>query len=554
MDNQRIFLYGALFFVLFLIWDAWQKDHAPAPQEVATETRAPSFDAGLPELQEGPAASGDAPAREAAPPAAQATPPAAEAQKVRIVTDVLDLLVDTRGANIVSARLLEYPVDKGNPDLPVQLMNVANGEFFVTQSGLRSAGDLPAPDYTAVFRSSAESHELAAGEDELVVGFTWQADNGVEIEKRYTFHRGRYEIGLDFIVRNGSEAPWRGDAYLQLTKRLQGVERSFFKPSSYSYTGPAFFNGEKYRKLDTEDLREASLWETARGGWGAMLQHYFLGAVIAPQDQDNRFYAASVGRDTYRVGFVQPAITVAPGAEGVFENRLFIGPKLQDQLAEAAPKLELAVDYGMLTIIAEPLFWLLDKIHTLVGNWGWAIILLTVLIKLVFYKLSETSGKSMAKMRRMQPKMQALKERYGDDREKLNRAMMELYQKEKINPFAGCLPILIQMPVFIALYWVLLESVELRQAEWILWVNDLSSPDRFYILPVLMGLAMWAQQKLNPQPTDPIQARMLMIMPLLMVAFATIMPAGLVLYWVVNTVLSVAQQWQINRVIEKANR
>src|SRR5690606_25499136 len=221
---------------------------------------------------------------------------------------------------------------------------------------------------------------------------------------------------------------------------------------------------------------------------------------------------------------------------------------------EAAPKLELAVDYGMLTIIAEPLFWLLDKIHTLVGNWGWAIILLTVLIKLVFYKLSETSGKSMAKMRRMQPKMQALKERYGDDREKLNRAMMELYQKEKINPFAGCLPILIQMPVFIALYWVLLESVELRQAEWILWVNDLSSPDRFYILPVLMGLAMWAQQKLNPQPTDPIQARMLMIMPLLMVAFATIMPAGLVLYWVVNTVLSVAQQWQINRVIEKANR
>src|SRR5690606_16972916 len=277
----------------------------------------------------------------------------------------------------------------------------------------------------------------------------------------------------------------------------------FFKPSSYSYGGPAFFNGEKYRKLDTEDLREASLSETARGGWGAMLQHYFLSAVIAPQDQDNRFYAASVGRDTYRVGFVQPAITVAPGAEGVFENRLFIGPKLQDQLAEAAPKLELAVDYGMLTIIAEPLFWLLDKIHTLVGNWGWAIILLTVLIKLVFYKLSETSGKSMAKMRRMQPKMQALKERYGDDREKLNRAMMELYQKEKINPFAGCLPILIQMPVFIALYWVLLESVELRQAEWILWVNDLSSPDRFYILPVLMGLAMWAQQKLNPQPTDP---------------------------------------------------
>lgn len=557
MDNQRIFLYGALFFVLFLIWDTWQKEHAPQRSPITAEQRqlapADDLDRDLPQLESVGADAEDTnrPAERAEASAAEPDPERQQGDLVRVQTDVFDLTLNTRGGDIVRALLLEYPVDKNRPEEPVELLKRGNGELFVTQSGLRGANGSPSPDHNAIYETAASSYAMEAGDNALQISFTWRSENGVEIEKRYHFTRGRYEIELDYIVRNNTDSEWRGDAYVQLKKRQGDVERSFFDPSSYSYTGPAFYNGDKYRKLDLEDIAEASLAETAQGGWAAMLQHYFLAAVIPPQDATNRYYAAAVANRTYRVGYVQPAISVAPEQEGEFENRLFIGPKLQDQLSEAAPRLELAVDYGILSIIGEPLFWLLDKIHYVVGNWGWAIIVLTLLIKVAFYKLQETSGKSMAKMRRMQPRLQALKERYGDDREKLNKAMMELYQKEKINPFAGCLPILIQMPVFIALYWVLLESVELRQADWMLWINDLSSPDPYYVLPVLMGVAMWGQQKLNPQPTDPIQARMLMIMPLMMVAFAVIMPAGLVLYWVVNTLLSAAQQWQINRVIEK---
>ncbi len=546
MDNQRVFLYGALLLVLFLIWEAWQKDHAPPPVPVESQqvVETATVDRDLPQL-EAPAGERAARVEPAAEPAVAAGSP------VRIVTDVYDLTLDTRGGDITSVLLLDYPVSKKEPDQPVRLLTTAGDELYVTQSGLRATGDRKAPDHNAVYRTESDEYRLADGEDLLAVSFFWTGDDGVTVEKRYTFQRGAYEIGLDYRVHNGSATEWRGDVYLQLKKRQVEQERSFFQPSSYSYNGPAFYNGEKYRKLDLDDITETALAESAQGGWAAMLQHYFLAAVIPPQDVQNRFYAAAVGSNTYRVGYVQPSQVVRAGEEGVFSNRLFIGPKLQDHLAEVAPKLELAVDYGMLTIIAEPLFWVLEKIHSLIGNWGWSIILLTLLIKVAFYKLQETSGKSMARMRRMQPRLAALKERYGEDREKLNKAMMELYQKEKINPFAGCLPILIQMPVFIALYWVLLESVELRQADWMLWINDLSSPDRFYVLPVLMGIAMWGQQRLNPQPADPMQARMMMIMPLLMVAFAVIMPAGLVLYWVVNTLLSAAQQWQINRVIEK---
>ncbi|MBW3568125.1 MAG: membrane protein insertase YidC, partial [Proteobacteria bacterium] len=498
MDNQRIFLYGALFFVLFLIWDAWQKDHAPEqPAPSAVQRTTETTDRDLPEIE---APTGERTTEATESPERDETP--AGGEPVRVVTDVLDLTLNTRGGDITHALLLEYPQSKETPDQPVELLTTEGQQLYVSQSGLRASGSTPAPNHNAIYQTAAREYRLQEGDDALTVSFTWGDTSGVEVEKRYTFRRGRYEMQMDFIVRNASGAEWRGDSYVQLKKRQGEQEYSFFNPSSYSYTGPAFYNGETYEKLDLSDITETALAETAPGGWAAMLQHYFLAAVIPPQDLQNRFYAAAVGPETYRVGYVQPAQLVPDGGETVFSNRLFIGPKLQERLVDVAPKLELAVDYGMLTIIAEPLFWVLDKIHTVVGNWGWAIILLTLLIKVVFYKLQETSGKSMARMRKMQPKLAALKERYADDREKLNKAMMELYQKEKINPFAGCLPILIQMPVFIALYWVLLESVELRQADWILWINDLSSPDPFYVLPVMMGLAMWGQQKLNPQPAD----------------------------------------------------
>ncbi|MDX1455333.1 MAG: membrane protein insertase YidC [Gammaproteobacteria bacterium] len=559
MDNQRLFLYGAFFFVVFLLWQAWQKEQAPtasvvaeSPAGEAVDASAPQASADIPVVEGLP--SSDAPTADQAPaasalPEQREEPAVAAGEPVRVQTDVYDIVINTRGADINVARLTNYPRESRDDKEVVELLSDEGQRLFIMQSGLRAKNDAPAPDHRSVYQTAANSYELQAGEDHLEVSFFWQGD-GVEIEKRYRFERGSYRVGLEYIVTNTTDSAWRGDQYLQLKKYHVPPERSLFDPSSFAYNGPVIYD-EEYEKLDLEDISEQRVSRDAEGGWVAMLQHYFAAAVIPPQGTVNRLYAAEVGRSTYRIGFVQPEQGIPSGSSRTFGSELFLGPKLQDQLATAAPKLELAVDYGMLTIIAEPLFWLLDNIHGLIGNWGWAIILLVLLIKAVFYKLSEASGKSMAKMRQVQPRIQALKERYGDDREKMNRAMMELYQKEKINPAAGCLPMLIQFPVFIALYWVLLESVELRQADFMLWLNDLSTPDPFYVLPVLMGLAVWGQQKMNPTPPDPIQQKLLMIMPVMMAFFATVMPSGLVLYWVVNSVLTAAQQWQINRVIDR---
>jgi YidC/Oxa1 family membrane protein insertase len=310
------------------------------------------------------------------------------------------------------------------------------------------------------------------------------------------------------------------------------------------------FNGESYEKLDVDDLVEEPVSFTAGGGWVASIQHHFLAAAV-PGSERAAFSATARPDGVYTLSAVNSPAEVAPGASADFADTMFDGPKLQRQLEETAPKLRLTVDYGLLTIIAQPLFWLLSKIHGLVGNWGWAIVIMTMLIKLVFYKLSETSGKSMAKMRKLQPRMKSLQERYSEDRQKLSQAMMELYKKEKVNPAAGCVPILVQMPVFLALYWVLLESVEMRQAPFMLWINDLSARDPYFILPILMGVTMWFQQKLNPAPPDPIQARIMQLLPVIFTVFFAFFPAGLVLYWFVNNLLSILQQWHINRVVER---
>ena len=302
-------------------------------------------------------------------------------------------------------------------------------------------------------------------------------------------------------------------------------------------------------------MLEADLDRTITDGWAAMLQHYFLGALIPPAGVAEHFYTKTLSNARYVIGMIAPSWrTVADGESGTFSTRLFIGPKLQDQMREVATGLELTVDYGLLTVLAQPLFWLLKTINNLVGNWGWAIVIVTLIIKLVFYKLSETSYRSMANMRKLTPRLQSLKERYGDDRQKLNQAMMELYKKEKINPLGGCLPILVQIPVFIALYWVLLESVELRQAPFMLWIQDMSSPDPYFILPLLMGASMLIQQKLNPAPLDPIQAKVMMVLPIVFTVFFAFFPSGLVLYWVVNNILSIAQQWVITRRIEAGGK
>jgi YidC/Oxa1 family membrane protein insertase len=390
---------------------------------------------------------------------------------------------------------------------------------------------------------------LADDRDELVVTLEWNGADGISARKIYTFKRGGFAIGLAIEVRNDSGAPWNAVPYAQMVRYHVPSERSFMSVDSYSFTGPVIYNGDSYEKLDFEDLATEPLNEQYTNGWYASIQHHFLAAAAPPPNTLYSFQATTRANEYMLTAISATAAAIAPQSTQAFTFDLFVGPKLQDQLSATREDLELTVDYGLLTPLASPLFWLLDKVHGFVGNWGWAIILVTFLIKLAFYKLTATSGRSLAKMRKVAPRLKALQERHKDDRQALSQAMMELYKKEKINPAAGCLPILIQMPFFFAFYWVLIESVEMRQAPFMLWIDDLSRRDPFFVLPVLMGVAMLLQTRLSPAPPDPVQARIMQIMPLVFCAMFAFFPAGLVLYWLTNTVLSIAQQWRINKLV-----
>jgi YidC/Oxa1 family membrane protein insertase len=543
MENQRLLLWLAFVFVLYLLYEAWVSDHRlPAvPQEPAPAAPAPSPPSELPALPATPGA--------AAPSASAAPTPAARSERVHVRTDVLDVEIDTAGATLVRADLLRYPVHKGEEEL-VRLLDDAPGTMFLIRSGVRAVGGGPEPTHQVVYQAEATEYVLAPEQDTLAVSLTWR-DAGLVAQTTYRFARGSYAIRLEHDVRNETGAPWAGAGYTQLERRHVPAKRSYTSVDAYSFIGPVFYNGRKYHKIEFDDLEEKPLQETLAGGWLASIQHHFLGAVI-PDPARQRSYTSSVHGDVYTLNSIDAEpVGIEPGQNATFSETLFVGPKLQKQLKETARGLELTVDYGMLTLIAQPLFWVLQKLHGLAGNWGWAIVLVTVLIKVVFYKLSETSGRSMAKMRKLQPRMKALQERYRDDRQELSRKMMELYKTEGANPMAGCLPILVQMPVFFALYWVLIESVEMRQAPFVLWINDLSSRDPYFILPLLMGVTMFAQQKLNPAPPDPVQAKVMMIMPVVFTGLFAFFPSGLVLYWFVNNLLSILQQWRINTVVER---
>ena len=392
---------------------------------------------------------------------------------------------------------------------------------------------------------------MAAEQKELVVRLHWQGGAGIAVDKVFTFHRGSYVVDVTYEVHNAGSQPWSGQAYYQLQREKPASSSGAF--GVHTYTGGVIHGKEvKYEKISFDDMDKKPLAQTLAGGWAAMIQHYFLAAWIPPQQQSDDFYSKALGEGRYLLGLRAPTATVAPGQQATIAARLYVGPKLQDHLGAVADGLELTVDYGKLTILADPIFWLMKHIHKLVGNWGWSIILLTLLIKLAFFHLSATSYKSMANMRKLQPRLQALKERFGDDRQALNEAMMKMYKEEKINPLGGCLPILVQIPVFIALYWVLLESVELRQAPFILWIHDLSTRDPYFVLPIINGIAMLIQQRLNPSPMDPIQAKVMMVLPVVFTFMFAYFPAGLVLYWVVNSLLSIAQQYYITRWVVKA--
>jgi YidC/Oxa1 family membrane protein insertase len=568
-NYPRVMLWCALALALWLNYQAWVHDYGPltgtpsaygSGSRGAPGTNAPSLGLNVPQPSTGRAQSSSAPPGESAASQAAAGPPelgsvAAQGPTIHVRTDLLDVAISLKGGTLERADLLKYTLVKGQPE-PVQLENDASPEtLYLLQSGLSGPDSAARPTQLASFTSPAADYTLQNGSNELRVPLTWTDGHGVTVTKTFVFQRGKYQIGLEQSVTNGTSLPWPAAPYAQILRYIQPTHTSMFtySPDRYAFRGPALYDGTKYRTLKMTSPEDQHLSLTVTGGWLAAPEHDFVSAVVPPAGVPYR-YTLNVQGNEFALATVGPMQTVAPGSTQSFDFRLFLGPMLQSQLAATAPRFDLVANYGRLTFLAKPLFWLLDQAHHLLHNWGVAIILVTFLLKLLFYPLSEASYRSMAKMKALAPRIKSIQETYKDDREKAGRAMMELYKREKINPVAGCLPIVIQIPVFLAFYWVLLGSVEMRQAPFAGWITDLSSRDPYFILPGIMAVAMFVQYKLNPPPPDPVQAKVMMFMPIAMSAMFAFFPAGLVLYWVTNTALSIAQQWNINRRIEALTR
>ena len=471
---------------------------------------------------------------------------------VTIETDVLRLTIDRRGGDVVEAALLQYPESLDQPDVPVRLFMHQGAHVYLGQSGLLGQ-NTPDGQVKKVFTTQADHYALAPGQTVLEVPLTWRNEEGVVFTKTFRVTRGSYLVQLDYELANHSTQAVRARLYTQLLRDTEHAPEDKQGLGMRAYLGAAFSTEDKrYQKYDFDDIREKDLNITTHGGWVAMLQHYFLTAWVPRSEGLNKIYSLTPG-DKVAVGILQPSQQIQPGQRQHLRADLYVGPKVQKQLAEIAPGLDLTVDYGVLWWIGQPIFWLMTLLHSVFGNWGVAIIMVTVIVKLLLFPLSNAQYKSFAKMRKLQPKLAALKERYGDDRQKMSQAMMELYKKEKVNPLGGCFPLLLQMPVFFALYWVLLESVELRQAPFFGWIHDLSQQDPYYILPLLMGASMYLMQKMQPTAPnmDPAQQKIMQFMPVMMTVFFLFFPAGLVLYWLTNNILSIVQQVAVTKMMEQ---
>jgi YidC/Oxa1 family membrane protein insertase len=565
MDLQRTLLIGVIGVLSFLLLTEWipfkeqRAAEMPAarvqPAPVNTLSDFPAEDA--PPAQE--QGTDDLPSISTAQVSSTADIPSTESalsasNTVSVRTDVLDMRIDLAGGDIFHVGLPQFLARLDEPD-PFLLLQRDERRLYVAQSGLIGTDGIDSSG-RANFTASASSFEMDATADSLQVDLHYVTDGDVDIIKRFTVQRGEYLVKVEYLVSNNSTERWQANLFGQI-KRDSSPDPSSENSSGMGmmpFLGTAVTEPDKrFNKFDFEDMAKKPFKKQLPGGWIAMIQHYFLSAWVPNPDQTHT-YSTRVTRNSYNIGgFTSPAQVVDPGQSAVFAAHFYAGPKDQYRLKEISEYLDLSVDYGWLFWIAQPLFWLLIQIQSVVVNWGVSIILLTVLIKAAFFKLSATSYKSMANMRRVQPQMTDIRERYGDDKQKQSQAMMDLYKKEKINPLSGCLPILVQMPVFIALYWVLMESVELRQAPFFLWIKDLSAMDQYFILPLIMGASMWFQQRLNPPPPDPMQAKVMQWMPIIFTFFFLWFPAGLVLYWVANNLLSIAQQWVITKQIEKGS-
>lgn len=526
MDTRRIILFVIFSFSIMMLWDAWQRKDTP---QVAPSSQVATA-AGV--------ADNSTPAE-----IAKDSFTLARGQRVQVETDLFQAEIDSNGADLRQLTLRKHRANAGDGQYEL-LSDAEKPMLYVAQTGLK--GD-NLPTHRTVFTTTQTSYQMAEGADTLEVKFSAPVENGVAVDKIYTFHRNNYSVDVRYEIKNDSAANITPSVYYQIIHDNQSNQGSAMMPT---FTGGAYYSeADKFKKVNFDDMAKQDLAVKSKDGWIGLVQHYFVGAWIPKAGLERKFYTAQLTDHYYSIGTMSPLGTVAAGASLTVPAQLYVGPQTQKDLEATAPGLEYVVDYGILTIIAKPLFWLLSQLYELVKNWGVAIILLTVIIKAAFFKLSASSYKSMAQMRELAPRLQAMKEKFGDDKQKMQQAMMEMYRTEKINPMGGCLPILVQIPVFIALYWVLLGSVELRHAPFFGWITDLSAIDPWYILPLLMGATMIIQTYLNPAPTDPIQAKVMKIMPVVFSIFFFFFPAGLVLYWLVNNILSIWQQWYINKSI-----
>ena len=540
MDTRRLILFVIFSFSIMMLWDSWQKKNAPIAI-TQQQTQAPV--AGVAANNNN---TNEVTINSANPSASDGSFKLDSGQRIQVSTDLFQAEIDTTGGDLRRLVLIKHNAAKSKDGNFVLMSDAQKPMLYIAQTGLMGNN---LPNHKSVFTSAASSYTMAAGAASQEVRLSW-AGNGVTVDKIYTFHRGSYVIDVNYQINNGSGAVITPAAYYQIVHDSKSKQGSAMMPT---FTGGAYFTeADKFKKIKFGDMAKENLSKSSKDGWIGLVEHYFASAWIPKAGVNLEFYTKQLADNIFAVGAITPATSIDAGAMAQINAQLFAGPQTEKDLSAAAPGLEFAVDYGWLTVVAKPLFWVLSKINGLVHNWGVSIILLTVLIKAAFFPLSAKSYKSMAQMRELAPRLQSMKEKFGDDKQKMQQAMMEMYRSEKINPMSGCLPILVQIPVFIALYWMILGSVELRHAPFFGWIQDLSAIDPYYVLPILMGATMIIQTSLNPAPADPIQAKVMKIMPVVFSIFFFFFPAGLVLYWLVNNVLSIAQQWYVNKSIHAA--
>jgi YidC/Oxa1 family membrane protein insertase len=538
MDTRRLILFVIFSFSIMMLWDAWQQKDRPVL------TTQPEAQQASPEANNGAAAGDAVNTSTADAPAVDGQFKLEKGQRIKVSTDLFQAEIDAFGGDLRRLELNKHSAAEVKNGNFVLMDEAQKPMLYIAQTGLMG-NDLP--NHKSLFTSAATSYTMAEGAASQEVRLSWAGANGISVDKIYTFKRGSYVIDVSYQINNGSAAAITPSAYYQLVHDSESNQGSVMMPT---FTGGAYFtDAEKFKKITFDEMADQALSKNSKDGWAGIIQHYFASAWIPAKGATREFYTKQLSENIFAVGVVTPGASIGAGSRADIKAQLFAGPQTEKDLGAAAPGLEYAVDYGWLTVVAKPLFWVLSKINTYVNNWGIAIILLTVLIKAAFYPLSAKSYKSMAQMRELAPRLQSMKEKFGDDKQKMQQAMMEMYRTEKINPMSGCLPILVQIPVFIALYWMILGSVELRHAPFFGWIQDLSAIDPYYVLPILMGATMIIQTYLNPAPTDPIQAKVMKIMPVVFSIFFFFFPAGLVLYWLVNNVLSILQQWYVNKTI-----